>query len=188
MLVLLALYVPTQFPVGATTGWAGELLQRFNPLTAGLHFLGRLVMDGHGAFEEASWPPPPFSSSSQPGSRRRSRPAGLGSRGSANDDPLRDRRRPGRGARRRGGARGDSRHRAARHLARPRLGRHPARDAFAFSSTLSAGGSATGLLVAHLNVVSLDPATYVDPEAGRPTAPGTSTRLRPADRHRSGGR
>ena len=55
MLVLLALYVPTQFPVGATTGWAAELLQRFNPLTAGLHFLGRLVIDGHGAAEEVSW-------------------------------------------------------------------------------------------------------------------------------------
>ena len=55
MLVLLALYVPTQFPVGATTGWAGELLQRFNPLTAGLHYLGRLVIDGHGAIEELSW-------------------------------------------------------------------------------------------------------------------------------------
>ncbi len=55
MLVLLTLYVPTQFPVGATTGWAGELLQRFNPLTAGLHFLGRVVVDGHGAGEEASW-------------------------------------------------------------------------------------------------------------------------------------
>ena len=35
---------------------------------------------------------------------------------------------------------------------------------FAFSSTLSAGAAATGPLVAHLNVVSLDPATYVDPE------------------------
>ena len=35
---------------------------------------------------------------------------------------------------------------------------------FAFTSTLSAGGAPTGPLVAHLNVVSLDPATYVDPE------------------------
>ena len=35
---------------------------------------------------------------------------------------------------------------------------------FAFSSTLSAGAASTGPLVAHLNVVSLDPATYVDPE------------------------
>jgi hypothetical protein len=35
---------------------------------------------------------------------------------------------------------------------------------FAFTSTLSAGATGTGRLVAHLNVVSLDPATYVDPE------------------------
>jgi ABC-2 type transport system permease protein len=55
MLLLLALYAPTQFPVGATTGWAGELVQRANPLTAGLHFLGRLVVDGRGAVQTASW-------------------------------------------------------------------------------------------------------------------------------------
>jgi hypothetical protein len=35
---------------------------------------------------------------------------------------------------------------------------------FAFTSTLAAGPGATGPLVAHLNVVSLDPSTYVDPE------------------------
>jgi hypothetical protein len=35
---------------------------------------------------------------------------------------------------------------------------------FAFTSTLSAGTAASGPLVAHLNVVSLDPSTYVDPE------------------------
>ena len=35
---------------------------------------------------------------------------------------------------------------------------------FAFTSTLSAGAVETGPLVAHLNVVSLDPSTYVDPE------------------------
>jgi hypothetical protein len=35
---------------------------------------------------------------------------------------------------------------------------------FAFTSTLAAGSSPTGRLVAHLNVVSLDPTEYVDPE------------------------
>lgn len=35
---------------------------------------------------------------------------------------------------------------------------------FVFTSTLAAGSAATGPLVAHLNVVSLDPGTYVDPE------------------------
>jgi hypothetical protein len=35
---------------------------------------------------------------------------------------------------------------------------------FAFTSTLSAGAAETGPLVAHLNVVSLDRSTYVDPE------------------------
>jgi hypothetical protein len=35
---------------------------------------------------------------------------------------------------------------------------------FAFTSTLAAGPGPTGPLVAHLNVVSLDRSTYVDPE------------------------
>jgi hypothetical protein len=35
---------------------------------------------------------------------------------------------------------------------------------FAFTSTFSAGAAETGPVVAHLNVVSLDPSTYVDPE------------------------
>ena len=35
---------------------------------------------------------------------------------------------------------------------------------FAFTSTLSAEAGETGPVVAHLNVVSLDPSTYVDPE------------------------
>ena len=55
MFILLALYAPTQFPTGAQTGWAGELVQRFNPLTAGLHYLGRLVIDAHGATDDAAW-------------------------------------------------------------------------------------------------------------------------------------
>jgi hypothetical protein len=35
---------------------------------------------------------------------------------------------------------------------------------FAFTSRVSAGAAPTGRLVLHLNVVSLDPSTYVDPE------------------------
>ena len=35
---------------------------------------------------------------------------------------------------------------------------------FAFTSTIAAGPGSTAPLVAHLNVVSLDPSTYVDPE------------------------
>ena len=86
MLVLLALYVPTQFPVGATTGWAGELLQRFNPLTAGLHFLGRLVIDERGAVEELSWLAAPVAVRRRGRARDRDRrPPAFGSRGSAND-------------------------------------------------------------------------------------------------------
>ncbi len=57
---------------------------------------------------------------------------------------------------------------------------------FAFTSTLSAGAAATGPVVAHLNVVSLDPDMYVDPEDWsthrtrylRPVAAGTSASVR----------
>ncbi|HSD02412.1 MAG TPA: hypothetical protein VLB81_08590 [Gaiellales bacterium] len=62
-----------------------------------------------------------------------------------------------------------------------RLGR-----SFSFTSTLAAGPGATGPLVAHLNVVSLDPSTYVDPEDWsthrtrylRPIAAGGSRAIR----------
>jgi hypothetical protein len=57
---------------------------------------------------------------------------------------------------------------------------------FAFTSTLAAGSAPTGPLVAHLNVVSLDPDTYVDPEDWSthrtrylaPVAPGGSRSIR----------
>jgi hypothetical protein len=57
---------------------------------------------------------------------------------------------------------------------------------FAFTSTLAAGPGSTGPLVAHLNVVSLDPSTYVDPEDWsthrtrylEPMAAGTSRSIR----------
>jgi hypothetical protein len=58
---------------------------------------------------------------------------------------------------------------------------------FSFSSTLRTGpAGSTGPLVAHLNVVSMDPSTYVDPEdwsSARtryllPLAPGTTRQIR----------
>ena len=55
LLALLALFAPTQLPTGATGGWAGEALQRINPMTAGEHFVGRIVIDRHGWGEEAAW-------------------------------------------------------------------------------------------------------------------------------------
>src|SRR5262245_15149980 len=55
LLLLLAIFAPTQFPTGAQHGWLGELLLRANPLTAGEHYVGKVVVDGHAWRQDASW-------------------------------------------------------------------------------------------------------------------------------------
>ena len=55
LFLLLALYAPTQLPAGARSGWAGDLLLRVNPLTAGEHYVGRILVDGHSWSEDLSW-------------------------------------------------------------------------------------------------------------------------------------
>ena len=55
LLVLLALFVPTQLPSGAQQGWAGDLLLRANPITAGEHYAGKIVTDGHAWSRDLSW-------------------------------------------------------------------------------------------------------------------------------------
>lgn len=55
LLLLLALFAPTQFPTGAQQGWAGNLLQRINPVTAANHYIGNVIVDGHGWSRDASW-------------------------------------------------------------------------------------------------------------------------------------
>jgi ABC-2 type transport system permease protein len=55
LFALLALYAPSQFPTSAQHGRAGELLLRGNPITAGLHYVGKIVVDGHGWSGDASW-------------------------------------------------------------------------------------------------------------------------------------
>jgi ABC-2 type transport system permease protein len=53
--ILLALFAPTQLPSGAQGGWVGDLLLRIDPISSGLHYLGRLIVDGHSAGQELSW-------------------------------------------------------------------------------------------------------------------------------------
>jgi ABC-2 type transport system permease protein len=55
LFVLLALFAPTQLPSAAQKGWAGELLLRVNPLTAGEHYVGKIVTNGHAWSEDVSW-------------------------------------------------------------------------------------------------------------------------------------
>jgi ABC-2 type transport system permease protein len=51
--VLLALFAPTQLSAGAQQGWAGDLMLRANPLTAGVHYVGRVLVDGHSLGRDA---------------------------------------------------------------------------------------------------------------------------------------
>ena len=55
LFLLLAIFVPTQLPSSAQSGWAGELLLRVNPVTAGEHYIGRIVVNGRAWSEDASW-------------------------------------------------------------------------------------------------------------------------------------
>jgi ABC-2 type transport system permease protein len=55
LFALLALFAPSQFPTSAQKGWAGELFLRLNPLTAGEHYVGKIVVDGHAWGDDASW-------------------------------------------------------------------------------------------------------------------------------------
>ena len=55
LFLLLALYAPTQLPSSAQRGLAGDLLLRLNPVAAGEHYIGKIVVDGHGWTADASW-------------------------------------------------------------------------------------------------------------------------------------
>jgi ABC-2 type transport system permease protein len=60
LFLLLALFAPTQLPSSAQKGWAGELLLRVNPVTAGEHYVGRVVVNAHGWRDDVSWLISPF--------------------------------------------------------------------------------------------------------------------------------
>jgi len=55
LFLLLALFAPTQLPSNAQQGWAGELLLRMNPITAGEHYVGKILTNGHAWGEDVSW-------------------------------------------------------------------------------------------------------------------------------------
>jgi len=55
VLVLLALYAPTQLPLGASQGWLAELLLRINPVTAAEHYSSGIVINGHPWSQDTSW-------------------------------------------------------------------------------------------------------------------------------------
>lgn len=55
LLLLLALFAPTQLPSGLPQGWFGHLLDRVNPVSSGLHFVSLVLVDGHPWTAELSY-------------------------------------------------------------------------------------------------------------------------------------
>jgi ABC-2 type transport system permease protein len=55
LFLLLALFAPTQLPSSAQKGWAGDLLLRVNPMTAGEHYVGKVLVDSHSWNADVSW-------------------------------------------------------------------------------------------------------------------------------------
>jgi ABC-2 type transport system permease protein len=55
LLLLLALFTPTQLPSAAQKGWVGDLLLRIDPVTAGEHYVGKILVDGRGWTEDLPW-------------------------------------------------------------------------------------------------------------------------------------
>ena len=63
LFVLLALFAPTLLPGGAKQGWAGELLQRVNPMTAAEHYIRNVVISQYDWTKELSWLVSPIAAS-----------------------------------------------------------------------------------------------------------------------------
>jgi ABC-2 type transport system permease protein len=55
LFILLAFLAPTQLPAGAQQAWAGDLLLRVNPVTAGERYISKIVVSGHAWTEDISW-------------------------------------------------------------------------------------------------------------------------------------
>jgi ABC-2 type transport system permease protein len=54
LLLLLALFAPTQLP-GGPKGWFGELLLRVNPVASALHYIGAVLVNGHAWTRDLSY-------------------------------------------------------------------------------------------------------------------------------------
>jgi ABC-2 type transport system permease protein len=55
LFVLLALFAPSQFPTSARRGWLGDLFLRVDPVTAGEHYVGKIVVNAHHWSEDVAW-------------------------------------------------------------------------------------------------------------------------------------
>ena len=189
LFILLALFLPNQLPSPAQKGWFGELLLRLDPLTAGVDYVGKVLVNGHRWTEDISLLASPVVAAGRVRSRGAAAQRAL---------PAASRRRLDMRPRRRGGtalvavvavllpapaASAADASQMSVTLDRARVSTQLGQK-FSFRSTITNRGStpASGL-IAHLNVLSLRPGVYVDPEDWSPQrtvylrtiAPGGST-------------
>lgn len=54
LFLLFALFAPSQLPSSAQNGWAGEFIIRLDPMSAGVDYVGKIVISGHTWSEDAS--------------------------------------------------------------------------------------------------------------------------------------
>ena len=55
MFLLLALFAPTQLPSGLPQGWFFDVLARLNPVTAALHYISAVLVNGHAWTRDLSY-------------------------------------------------------------------------------------------------------------------------------------
>src|SRR5262249_17966228 len=55
LFVLIVLFAPTQVPTSSQQSWFGDLLLKADPFTAGLRYLGKLVVNGHNPGDDLAW-------------------------------------------------------------------------------------------------------------------------------------
>jgi ABC-2 type transport system permease protein len=55
LLLLLALFAPTQLPAGLPQGQVGEVLERINPIASALRYLTAVLVNGHGWTRDLSY-------------------------------------------------------------------------------------------------------------------------------------
>jgi ABC-2 type transport system permease protein len=55
LFLLFALFAPTQLPGGSPQGWFGNLLDRLNPVAAGMHYITAVLVHGHGWTKDLSY-------------------------------------------------------------------------------------------------------------------------------------
>ncbi|MDX6286673.1 MAG: type transport system permease protein [Frankiales bacterium] len=55
LFILIAVFFPTQLPTSAQNGWFGDFLLHADPITAGLQYVSKLIVNAHNPGDELRW-------------------------------------------------------------------------------------------------------------------------------------